>query len=215
MTSEKGDQVDWKAAWQTSPWVTGWRSHLLTGGLALLALSAGAALTRWLPDPQAIRQEPYFRAVSRNASVNLRTGSVNVVGLNAAPEIRDAFSTARSQHGTFLVVDVEYTALNRPGVLTNLLVETEDGRLFGGSPPAGSGSCGVAQPGIALSCQVVFEVDKVALQGARLRIPADVRGDGRGDDMALIDLSIDAALAKDLAGRQTPITVRPAQVQER
>lgn len=187
--------------------LSGWRSHLVTGGLVLLALSAGVFINKRLPEPASVREAPFIREVSRNASVNLRTGQVTVLGVEASPTLAGQQVTAVSKDGTFLVLDLEFRARNRPGSLSRLTLEARDGRTFGGLPPTGTDGCGPAQPGIPVRCQVVFEVDRVALDGLKLRVPSDQFSSGRGDLVALIDLNIDPALAQNLNARKAPLTV--------
>lgn len=193
-----------------------WRSGLVTGVLVLLALSLGMFVDQRLPDPASVREAPFIREVSRNASVNLRTGQVNVVNLNASPTLRGQQVVAVSKEGTFLVLDLEFRARNQPGTLSHLTLQATDGRTFGGLPPTGSDGCGPAQPGIAVRCQVVFEVDRPALAGLKLRVPSDNVSSGQGDVVALIDLSIDPAQAQRLNAQKAPLDVSSvAQVQER
>ena len=59
-------------------------------------------------------------------------------------------------------------------------------------------------PGLPVRCQLIFEMDKEALEGARLNIPAST---ARGDDMAQIDLGIDAAKAATLSRNTQSIRI--------
>ena len=193
-----------------------WQSRLIAGTLALLALSAGVFISKRLPDPASVRKAPFMREVSRNASVNLRTGQVAVLDLEASPTLLGRQVTAVSKEGTFLVIHLEFRAMNRPGMLSNLTLQATDGRTFGGLPPTGTDGCGPAQPGIPVRCQVVFEVDRAALTGLKLRVPSDQFSSGDGDLVALIDLNIDQAEAQKLNEQKAPLTVSSvAQEQER
>ena len=180
---------------------------LLTGVLVLLILTAGAAVRKRLPDPDGLSAGPFFQALTRDQAAQLRVGTVQVLDLNTSPTVLSAPERAVSRNGTFLVLDVQFTARRRPGMLSSLTVEALDGRTFGGRPPVGSDGCGTSQPGIPVRCQVVFEVDRAALEGLKLRVPSDMYSLGSGDDVALIDLQIDAIQAEDLARRTAELTV--------
>lgn len=193
------------------------RQQWWSGVIVLLALGLGTAVNKRLPDPDEIRQEPFYREVSRGATVSLRTGRVNVLGVDAAPSLKnDTRDLAiASKDAVFVVLDVEYMTWKRPGTLASIFIESQDGRRFGGLPPVGTGGCGVAQPGIPIRCQVVVEVAREALPGAVALLTEDADWKGWWDDVARIDLRIDEALARELQGRQRPIQVRTlAQVQE-
>lgn len=194
------------------------RQQWWSGVIVLLALGLGTAVNKRLPDPDEIRWQPFYREVSRGATVNLRTGRVNVLGVYTAPSLQgEARHLAiASKDAIFVVLDVEYTAFKRPGTLASIFIESQDGRRFGGLPPVGTSSCGVAQPGIPVRCQVVIEMARDALPGATALLTEDANWKGWWDDVARIDLRIDAALARELQSRQKPISVRTlAQVQER
>lgn len=178
---------------------------VLTAVVVLATLSLGTLIKNELPQPDHIRQRPYLRQAAIQTPIYLRTGSVEVLSVDASSRITDQWASAISQNGTFLVVTLKFTANNQPESVANLSIEAADGRSFGGNPPLGTNLCGISQPGIPLRCQVIFEIDKAALPGAKLRIPATIMTDGAGDDVALVDLGLDQKKATALARRSQPL----------
>lgn len=183
----------------------------LTGVVVVAALSLGAAGLARLPNRADIWARPFTHQAALNQPVHLRTGTLKVLDVQASPQVRDELGTAISNEGTFLVVTLEFTASHQPANVAAMTVQAADGRTFGGAPPVGMDFCDRSQPGIRVGCQIVFEVDKTALGGAKLRVPASLYGGG-GDDVALVDLGLDTARAADLAARQAPLTVASSTV---
>ena len=182
-----------------------------SGLIGALALAAGAYVAAHIPDPAEIRGAMFVHPARIGEPVALRTGLVKLVQIDASNRIfvpkETAFTGANvgiSQHGIFLVVTLDIEGRDAPAAFADLSIEDRKGRTFGGAQAIGTNACGNAPPGLPVRCQLIFEMDKEALEGARLNIPAST---ARGDDMAQIDLGIDAAKAATLARNTQSIRI--------
>lgn len=181
------------------------RQGLLTALLVVAALFVGSFVTSRLPQPdQLLAGAPFLRNGVIGAPVRLRTADVTVQRVQPAKRV-ELYGQVASSPAIFLVVDVVWAARGEPSTLagSSPVVVAADGRRFGGTQ-AVSNSCGPAQPGLAVSCQLPFEVAADALEGARLFIPAG--GDTQvSDDVADIDLGIDAEAAVQFAATDAQV----------
>lgn len=182
------------------------RSGLLTGLIVVLALWVGSIVTSWLPDPQQVYAASFFRPGTVGETVSIRSYNVTVTGVRAGPEVATDAQVAVTR-SLWLVVDLTWSptdaaiAWSSEGVASQLTAAeprlmSADGREFGGLPGITT-TCGAAQPGLPLTCSVPFEVPPDALEGAHFWFPSSYVG--AMDDVADIDLDIDAARAADLA----------------
>ena len=188
------------------------RNGLLTALLVVAALFVGSFVTSRLPQPDKLLGEtPFLRDGVVGQPVRLRTADVTVERVQAAKRVELHGQVAESS-GVWLVFDVVWAARSEPSQLagTSPVVVAADGRRFGGTQ-AVIATCGPAQPGLPVSCQLPFELPADALEGARLLIPAD--GSTRAnDDVADLDLGIGAAAAALLAETDAQIALLTSTV---
>ncbi|MEZ5086283.1 MAG: hypothetical protein R2722_08550 [Tessaracoccus sp.] len=175
------------------------REGLLTAVLVVAALFVGSFVTDRLPKPDSVLGEtPFLHEAIIGEQVALRTADVTVTEVRSAKQVVLHGQVSESA-GVWLVADIVWEPRHEPSLLGGTLpvVVSTDGRTFGGTQ-AVINNCGPTQPGLPVTCQLPFEMPVDALEGARLRIPAatTVRG---SDDVADIDLAIDAEMAQQLA----------------
>lgn len=175
------------------------RSRILTTLLVLVALFTGSFIAEHIPSAdELLRDKPFLRAGVVGRPVSLRTADVTITAVHAAKQVTLHGQVAESA-GVWLVVDVVWAPRREQGELAGSrpVVETADGRRFGGLQ-AVLNTCGPAQPGLPVKCQLPFEVAIDALEGAHLLVPAGTSVE-TADDVADIDLGIDIAAAEDMA----------------
>lgn len=185
------------------------RTALITGFAVLAALAAGSALTSTLPSADDVTAAPFVSTSSVGQPVTLRTGTVTVLSVDASTAITNGLDKAVSQHGTFLVVRLAWTASPKPRPLTKLEIRTPSGRSYHDGSPIIS-VCPTPQTGIPIRFQTAFEMPASELAGAVLVVPATAP-DAPGDQQAHIDLGIDASLAADLGARTSELKLPAAQ----
>ena len=188
------------------------RNGLLTAALVVAALFIGSFVTERLPQPaQLLGETPFLHDGVVGAPVRLRTADVTVAQVQAAKRV-ELYGQVAESSGLWLVFDVVWAAGGEASRLagTSPVVVAADGRRFGGAQ-AVLATCGPAQPGLPVSCQLPFEVPADALEGARLLIPAE--GNTRtNDDVADIDLGIDAATAARFADTDAHVALLTSTV---
>ncbi len=186
------------------------RQNAVTGLVVIAALAAGSALISRVPGPQEVALAPFLHAGTVGAPIHLRTGEIVVDGVQASTQVRQGAITA-STTGHWLVVTLRYTAADTPASLAGMTVQSRDGRTYSLARPFQS-ACGVGQPGVTIACSMPFELAPDALEGAHLRVPAALLGGGEGDDIADVDLGIDAATAARLAVATEPVRIEAVTV---
>ena len=175
------------------------RDGLLTAILVVAALFVGSLVTSSLPQPDSLLIDlPFLHAVNVGETANLRTGNVTVTDVQAAKRVK-LYGRIAESAAVWIVVDLEWEPVRQSGMIaaSNPVVVAADGRVFGGIQ-AVTNNCGPTQPGMAVACQLAFEVSVDALEGAHLRVPAGNSVD-TSDDVADVDLGIDATAAAAFA----------------
>lgn len=184
----------------TSPRVaTGVRWATIASAV-VAAMALGQLITEKLPDsvdPSA----PFVRHGEVGETVELRYADVTVTGVRSAQRLLGTSTVLAT--GTFLIADVKYVGQRKFDVFEGFEVLDGEGRRYamttrgGACPSSLSASTGV--PSYAIIC---FDLPKRALKGARLVFSRDGYGvngsDQRRDDLAEIDLGIDAKQAESL-----------------
>lgn len=180
--------------------------------LVVAALFIGSSLTERLPQPSAMLEAPFVHAGTVGETITLRTADVTVRGVTGSPLVRSFSETAQTP-GVFLVAEIEWAPRGQASLLSGAAPEVvaADGRVFGGSQ-AVSNSCGPAQPGLPVRCQLAFEVTADAAAGARLLIPAGP-ATGTADDVADVDLGITPEQAARFAASGTVIELKQSVVE--
>lgn len=175
------------------------RNGLLTAILVIAALFIGSFIAERMPQPDRIvGEQPFYHAVEVGEQATLRTAEVTVTGVQTAKRV-ERFGQVAESAGVWLVVDVEWDPRDAPSTLqgSTVMVRASDGRRFGDLQVVFT-SCGPTQPGIPVACQIAIEIAPDALEGARSLIPAE-GSVGSNDDVALVDLGIDADEAAALS----------------
>lgn len=168
------------------------RSQLGTGALIVAALAVGQTLNEHLPDGSDAGRL-FERPVSIGKTLQMRAGDLTPVSVDGAHSIlRDAGAGIRSP-GVVVVVHFDYVPRSEPGGIKRGELRDGSGRVtvFGPSGQRNRVTCPAQLVGIVAHCTAVVEADPDTLVGARLGLSAD-DDDVRFDDMALIDLAIDA-----------------------
>lgn len=182
------------------------RQGLLTSILVVAALFVGTALTSWIPTANDVFERPFRHEATVGEPVELRTGTVTVTRVRSAKELSYNGQTAVTT-GVWVVLDLSWRAAKEPTQLNLLLtrIHAANGKTYGGMPGFVL-PCGLTQPGIEKRCQLHFELPPEALEGAHVLVPAYATLSG-GDDVADIDLGIDAASASTLGSPSAPIVL--------
>lgn len=185
------------------------RQGLVTAVVVVAALFVGSTLNTWLPKAQDVGEAPFRHRAAVGESVTIRTVTVQVDAFQTGKEVADSRSVAATS-GIWLVLDVTVTAHGEPRKLPEAWrrIVATDGRHFGGRQALFT-SCGTLQPGLATTCQFVFELPTDGLAGARLEIWAE--NPDEPDDVADIDLAISAEQAEVLAGETGRIVLAEPQ----
>lgn len=166
--------------------------RVATALVVLAALAVGSQVKARMPDSREVLEKPHEVRAAFGERVELRDRAVAVTEVRSATRVATG-GTAVTTLGHWLVVTVELEAKAKPVSIEADLV-TADGRTYGGVPTV-SKACGPAQVGLRRTCTQVFEVPDGALEGSTLKVWA-LRG--RGTHVAVVDLGIDAARAKQL-----------------
>lgn len=188
------------------------RDGFLTAILVVAALFVGSFVTSRMPNPDSLLTErPFLHDVGLNQTVELRTGSVTVTRIETAKQV-EIYSQVAASEGVWLVATVRWSPVGEPELIggSQPVVRAADGRTFGGIQ-AVTNNCGSTQPGLMVQCQLAFEVAPDALQGAHLLIPAGSSVTA-SDDVAEIDLGIDAIIADELSQTDAHISLQLSEV---
>ncbi|MFT3888446.1 MAG: hypothetical protein QM713_09840 [Arachnia sp.] len=191
------------------------RNGLLTTLLVVAALFIGSQITTHLPQPEFVLGEaPFLSKADVGEPVRLRTGDVTVTGVRSAKRV-ELYRQVAESPGVWLVVDLTWAPRDAPSGVPADAPElvAADGRRFGGTQ-AVINTCGPAQPGMPVACQFPFEVPTDALEGIRLLVPTG--GSTRAsDDVAEVDLGIDADRAAQLSATDEQVALETSTVVKR
>ncbi|WP_115728550.1 hypothetical protein [Actinomyces culturomici] len=160
----------------------------LTAVVVIAGLAIGSAINKALPSTSDVLTEPFVHEAGVGDLVDLRTGEVAATRVRTARSIVADGGTLATE-GTWVVVDLDFTARAKPWAPGNAALLSASGREYS-DPYELHSSCATGQSGVAQRCQIAVEVVTDDLPGLRLRIPAAPSGRMAGDDVALIDLEI-------------------------
>lgn len=170
------------------------------------ALAVASVLNSRLPNAQDVMDEPFVIHGGVGESLRLRTGTLTVNRVDATNVVtldgRAAQTTA-----VWLVLEATFDATGEARALAIDAgsIETVDGRAFGHTSPLRP-TCGMAQPGLPITCTFAYEIAADALAGAHLKMPAASLVVGPDEDsFADVELGITDAVAADLGARHTPL----------
>lgn len=179
------------------------RTRVGTGILLVAALSLGRVITERLPgDDWASR--PFTSAAAVGSTADLRTGDVVVTKVSGSTVVVSPTGTAMLSPAVWIVVDYTWTPRSGTDALGSVLVRTPDGSTYDRLRGRNTGSCGASLPGLPFHCQAAVEVPVASAPGARLEL-SPVFLTAEYDSLAVLDLGITPAKAKEWAASKTPI----------
>ncbi len=181
---------------------------VLTVATVLVLLYVGSLVTKWMPDAAEILSDrPFTHEALIGETVTMRTGDITVTGVQAAKQV-EVYDQVAVTDQTWLVIDVQWTPRGESGLISGSfpVIRSQDGRTFGGMQ-ALIINCGPTQPGLTVRCQMPFEMPIDALEGSKILIPAG-NSVSTSDDVAQIDLQIDATKASQFASMQERIPLQ-------
>lgn len=143
----------------------------------------------------------------------LRTGTVSVTGLRSGTQASGYLDVAVTR-AIWLVTDLEWTPARNAAPLNSLeaRIIAPDGRQFGGAAEV-TPLCSRTQTGVTFVCSIAFEMDPAAVAGASLHVPAAGSIDD-ADDVAVIDLGLDAERAATLTSATGRVALAEAHAKE-
>lgn len=189
------------------------RQGVATALLVVAALFVGSLVTARLPQPDALLDRPFEHHGALGAPVMLRTGTVSVTGLRSGTQASGYLDVAVTR-AIWLVTDLEWTPARNAAPLNSLeaRIIAPDGRQFGGAAEV-TPLCSRTQTGVTFVCSIAFEMDPTAVAGASLHVPAAGSIDD-ADDVAVIDLGLDAERAATLTSATGRVALAEAHAKE-
>ena len=178
--------------------------------MLVLALAAGALVTRNTPDPDA-QQGPFLRTGRIGQTIDLGDFDARVVSVRGAAVISQS-GAAHDTSGVWVLVTVRLTSRHKPIGVGYMAVRDDQGRTYRASTRVDQVLEGgwTLQPGVPVTGEVAFEVP-VAVAGhlaIRLAKPAI---ELRMAAMAEVPLPVDDASVRSWKAQTTPVPLtRPA-----
>lgn len=175
----------------------------------IAALAVGRVITDHVPVGRAA-VAPFVTEGSMGEVVSLEYTDLHVERVRSAPYLVPATDDEHVVRagGIFLVVDLTVTATTEPLLLPEQALVDTEGRRYLESDRAGCDASGLIPTGVPWQAMLCFDVPPNRLEGLRLRLgrggplDAGVVDTDRRDEVALIDLGIDARAAAELAARE-------------
>ena len=161
--------------------------------------------------------QPLFDGVMTHVEVQPggrgQAGTLTVTGIRSGTQVSSYLDIAATQ-GVWLVADVEWMPTTEAFPLNAhaARVVAADGRRYGGTSEIATG-CTRTQAGVTFVCALAFEMAPTALAGAALHVAASSSVDD-ADDVAVIDLGLDAAGAAALASAAGRVVLAEPHVKE-
>lgn len=185
------------------------RRGLLTVALVVAALAAGRSVEALTADDRVVFGRPFVRPVAIGETVALRYATVTPQAVDGAPVLDRGIGAPMQSPGLWVVTRVDVTPTLDSETLRHATLVDGRGRELtqGGRNEL---TCAAAVPGVATSCVVAFEVATDAAAGSRLRLARSVR-EIRGDDLAEVDLAIDADDVRRWAARTDRVDGAPPE----
>lgn len=169
------------------------RSQLGTGTLVVAALAFGQVLNEHLPDGSD-GSRLFERDVAIGDTVSMRTGDLTPRSVKGATSVLRSIGPSMRSPGVAVVLAFDFVSRGEPALLQ--YGELRDGEGGVTRFRAGSGrnqvSCPSGPVGIVVHCTAIVEADPDRLVGATIGLSRDPL-DPRFDDMAVVDLDVDAA----------------------
>lgn len=162
--------------------------HLITSQLDVGEAPAGAA--------------PFHRSGSGDDVVRLAYADVRVDDLRSSQYLAPTISTdyIKGAGGVWIIVDLRLTASRAPVQWNGINLVDRGGRIYVPSLKSGCPPSVHTETGVPTYVMVCFDMPEDALEGLHVEVArGDLDVDGqRRDDVAVIDLDIDAERAKKL-----------------
>ena len=178
--------------------------------LLVLALAAGALITRNTPDADA-RQGPYVRAGRIGQTLDLGDFDVRVLSVRGAAVISQSGAT-HDTSGIWVLVTVRLTSRHKPIGVGYMALRDEQGRTYRSSTRVDQVLEGgwTLQPGVPVAGEVAFEVP-VAVATHVAILLAKPTLELRLAAMAEVPLPIDDASVRSWKAQTTPVPLtKPA-----
>lgn len=177
------------------------RRWIAVAAVVIVAMAVGRVITDTVPVNQ-LAAAPFVRSGEVGRPVLLRYADVEVTGVRAGPHLYGAEPVSAA--GQFLLVDLRIVARKAPTQLFGLALIDRAGRRY--APMSRGATCPVnitAPAGVPWYAVLCFDVPPGALRGMVAEVSKgahDVDGTNQSrDDLARIDLGIDAPLARKMA----------------
>jgi len=172
------------------------------GVAVIAAMALGRVITERVPVDETV-VDPFVRSGTVGEQVELRYADVEVTRVRAAPRLYGVDPIAAA--GRFLLVDLELSAARESTTMLGFYLLDAEGRRY--SPTNRGSSCSMnttVPTGLRWYAMFCFDVPREALEGVRMVVAKGdygVRASGlRRDDLAEIDLGVDADRARELWG---------------
>jgi hypothetical protein len=179
--------------------------------LLVLALAAGALLTRYTPDADA-EQRPFIRTGHIGQTVTLNDFSVRVVSVRGAATLSQS-GAKHDTSGVWILVTVRLMALHEPVGAGYMALRDGQGRTYRASERIDQILVGgwSLEPGVPVTGEVAFEVPVAVAGNLALRVAKTSFSDLRMNALAEIPLSISDSQARAWKADTTPATpAKPA-----
>ena len=186
------------------------RRAIATGAIVIAAMGLGRVINDHIPTGD-VADKPFVHAGSVGRAVALDYADVTVTGVHVTPTIMG--NPASAAGGRWLVVDTELLATNRPTTVAGLfLVDDRDRRWIASTRGPECAQSANLSTGVRHYASVCFDVPKKALKGAHLMVTRGAwdshEAQFRRDDLARIDLGIDASEVESLWAGKDPVNVK-------
>lgn len=185
------------------------RSRVVKAAFVLVAILAGKELVSHLPDDAAALR-PFEVEGALGEEVLLRTGTVRLEQVRLTTAVHTP-TEGYLTPGVWVVATASLVPAQTRQVLGYTAVRSADGERTWSGRSRSWTSCPATPPGVAVTCDLIFEVPPVDLAGADLLLGTET--DLRHDSVAVIDLGITAG-AVESAVDADPVTVGEARIGE-
>lgn len=188
------------------------RRGIATAAVVIAAMGLGRLITDSLPLADAA-DKPFFHAGAVGRAVPLAYADITVTGVHVTPTIMG--NPASAAGGRWLVVDTAILARTAPTVMSGFfLVDAQDRRWIASTRGPDCATSTKLATGVPNYASICFDVPEQALTGARLMATRGAwdshESTFRRDDVAEIDLGIEAAEVGALWVGKDAVNVRPS-----
>lgn len=181
-----------------------------TAALVIAAMGLGRVIDDHIP-LSGVADEPFVHTGGLGETIPLDPAEVTVTGVHVTPTIRG--NPASAAGGRWLVVDTELLATTAPTLMAGFfLVDARDRRWIASTRGPECTLSARLATGVRHYASICFDVPKEALEGAHLMVTRGAwdshESEFRRDDVARIDLGIQASEVDGLWAQQESVDVR-------